>query len=149
MTTFKPFSSLKRDEKIQFFLKCQQIGAQYHPNSPYTVTRDSIKTFLDFYKKISQEYRGYIYEGENVCALFNLVEYNPSLSMKESLASYIYQPPHEKYNAVLIDFLAARNLRDSIELKNHIYHDKIQFILAVRNFDLEVIPVKKMLERLK
>lgn len=146
------FTSLTREQKIDFFLNCQELLVAHHPESPFIFKEDNIEERLHFFKDFAQKYKGFVYSSENLCILYNKIDLKDSRNPIEAVRSNMYKEPIENYNCYSIDWVVFRALEDVYEFVQKEYVPQIRYILWVKRGDVSVYETDKLLgelERLK
>lgn len=141
------FQELADEQKVDFFIKCQEILVNYHPDSEFICRENDINTKKHFFKEFYHQYKGYTYNNENVCLLFNRVFIKDRYDPVKVIKDHIYQPPQEEYNAISIDFVAFNKLEHCLEFCKNQYDEKIKYILFVKNNEVKIYETKKLLEK--
>lgn len=145
----KLFQELGREGKIDFFVHCQNLLIKYHPKSPFTFRYDNMKERLKFTNEFCARYKGYCFQDDNICILYNRVLVQNPRDPIKVIKDHIYQPPQEKYNALSVDFVVFRELRDCIEFCKTHYSPRLEYILFVKNNEVKLYNSKKLLSALK
>lgn len=142
------FAKLTKAEKIEFFVKCQELLLKYHPNSEYTFNDSNLKVKLEHIKDLAIKYKGFCHTSENVCLFYNKIKVtdinNPIAALKDNM----YQEPKEDYNAMSIDFVAFRKLEDCLDFCKSNYDPKIRYIMFIRNGKPKIYETAKFLSSL-
>lgn len=148
MKTLVPFQSLTRDEKIDFFVKCQKLLVENHPKSEFIFTQENSRERKYWANQLLLKYKGYVYADDKICILFNHVRVDDPKNPKDTLKKMIYQPPAENFNAVAIDFVVFRKLGDCIEFCKSQYVPQIEWIVFVKNNEIKLYKTKDLLMHL-
>lgn len=127
------FNLLNRQDKIDFFVKCQNLLLTYHPDSSFVINRDNLKERLTYAHDIFNKYKGMVYADENVCALFNYIKINDVNEPLEALKQHQFQSPAGDYNAVSIDFVVFRTLQDCLGFCKSNYNSNIEYVVFVKD----------------
>ena len=145
----KLFSEVSNEEKIDFFVNCQKLLIAHHPNSDFIFRKnsgsDKISMAIDFCHK----YKGYMYQNENICILFNkIVVTDPKENPAIILKNHMYKEPDPNYNGWSIDFVVFRDVKDCLQFCKTFYHPRISHIIFVKNNQPKIYPTTKFLSRL-
>ena len=140
-----PFQSLTTIQKIDFFVKCQELMLKYHPNSPFVVREDSLKQSLDAFANNINRYKGFVHSDENICLLWNYVHISDEHDENRALVENGYKAPHPEYNAVSMDFVVCRKVRDYYEFIKQYDEPRIQYILSVKYQKAKIINKSKLI----
>jgi hypothetical protein len=135
------FDSLSMQEKIDFFVKCQQLLLTHHPNSPFLFRQDNAQRRLAFVKPMCEGYKGFCYSNDNVCIIFNKIWVPHPEQIAQSIVSSQYQPPAQPYNTALIDFVVFRELKDCWDLVSQQFDANLQYIAFVRHNQVRIYPI--------
>jgi hypothetical protein len=142
----KLFTSLTQEEKVDFFVKCQDLLIKYHPKSEFLAREKNIDEILDrVYENISR-YKGYCYMNDNMCVLWNHVYISDSEDVNKSLKDNAYKPPHPDYNGVSFDFVALREKNDMFQFIRENKEDRIKYILSVKRGVPRFYPIESWLK---
>jgi hypothetical protein len=127
------FTNLNRQDKIDFFVKCQNLLLRFHPSSPFIINKGNIKERLTYAHDIFHKYKGMVYTDENVCALFNYIKINNINDPLEALKEHQFKSPAGDYNAVSIDFVVFRHLQDCLGFCKANYNSNIEYVVFVKD----------------
>lgn len=140
------FQKLTQEEKVEFFIRCQELLIKHHPHSEFLFTEENYENrkqyALDFIKK----YKGFVYWDDDVCILFNKVRVNDVKNPIKVIRDHLYQEPRElDYNAISVDFVVFRQLQDCIGFCRAQYNPQILYVLFVRHNEVKLHETKKLL----
>lgn len=127
------FSKLSKLDKIDFFVKCQDLLIKYHPDSPFIINKGNLKERLTYAHDIFNKYKGMCYTDEYVCALFNYIRIDDPTEPLESLKKHQFCDPTINYNAVSIDFVVFKDLRDCLGFCKTNYNSNIEYVVFVKD----------------
>lgn len=148
MLGVKPFQELTNVEKVEFFLKCQQLLRDFHPKSDFIFRENNVAERMRHVAALSAKYKGFCYSNENICVLFNKIyvadERDPVTSLRENM----YREPAKEYNAVSIDFVVFRNLNDCMEFSKAQYEPRIAYTVFVKNNQPKIYKTEKFISRI-
>lgn len=144
----KKFQSLTRDEKIEFFLKCQELLMKYHGNSDFIIRQNNIEQRLQHAKELVDKYKGFCYMEDNICVLFNKINVGDENDPIGALSTHKFREPVEHYNAVSIDFVVFRDLKDCAEFCKNNYDHRIKYILYVKNAKPKLYKTEQFISRI-
>lgn len=140
------FQSLTQEQKVDFFIKCQKLLLQYHPNSPFVVREDNLSKVLDACHNNIKRYQGYHYSDENVCVLWNHILVTDPKDVKKCVVENAYQPPNPAYNAVSIDFAVFRQMTDCLTFIKENNSPQIRYVLFIRDGNPKLYPIEVLLK---
>ena len=123
------FNKLHTKDRIDFFIKCQDLLIKYHPDSPFIITKDNLKERLTYSNDIFNKYSGMCYSDANVAALFNYVKLNDPNDPIKALKEHQFKEPTVDYNCVSIDFVVFRHLHDCLGFCKTNYNSNIEYII--------------------
>lgn len=127
------FKTLSTQEKINFFIHCQEILITYHPKSPFIFNRNNYKERLSYVSDMFNKYNGHAYQDEHICVLFNYIHIKDPDNPIESLIEHSYQEPKINYNAISIDWACFRSYKDCLNFIKLTYNSNIEYILWVKD----------------
>ncbi len=143
-----PFQNLTREERVNFFIKCQEILQKYHPDSPFIFTKANLNDRKSYFKDFYNKYKGFAHIDENVCILFNKIKLEDARDPVRTVRENLWRKPNENYNAFMIDFVAFREMQDCLSFCQKEYKEIIKYILFARNNDIKVYETDKLLKKL-
>lgn len=142
------FQDMPMVDKVEFFLQCQRLLVEHHPNSVFVCRRDNLKERLVHMKKFCQDYKGRCYMDENVCALYNQIVISDPKEPVLAVRDNMYKASDPNYNAVVVDFVVFRNIKDCAELVKITYDKRIQYVVFVKNNKIKLYPVVNLLAQI-
>ncbi len=80
-----------------------------------------------------QNYKGFCHQDDNVGALLNRIIVPDPRAPEHALRAAMYQAPAEHYNALSVDFVVFRDIKDCASLVKSYYDSKVQYVLFVRH----------------
>lgn len=141
----KSFIQMDSKEKVEFFIQCQKLLVEFHPNSPFVCRKNNLAERLIHIKKFLSDYKGFAYQDDNVAVLYNKIIVSNPKDADSALKHYMYQPPDPEYNAMTIDFVAFKALESCMSFVRANSDPKIQYVLFVRHNQVKVYPTVKLL----
>lgn len=144
----KAFQALITEEKINFFVKCQELLINHHPNSQFLLKKENLEEKKHFILEFIKKYKGFTYYDDNVCILFNKIFIKDERDPIGALKDHLYQEPQENYNTYSVDFVVFRYLTDCIEFCRSQYTEQIKYLLFVKNNEVKLYRTEKLLTRL-
>lgn len=129
----KLFQDMSKDEKDDFFLKCQGLLLAYHPDSEFIITKENVQKRIKHIQDLSTQYKGFCCKTDTICALFNKIKIKDINNPIEALRDNMYQPPKEDFNAISIDFVVFRHLNDCLQFCKENYHSKIKYVMYIKD----------------
>jgi hypothetical protein len=142
------FSSIKINKKIDFFVHCQDLLLEYHPNDSFVIKKLDVKDKIYFIKETINKYKGYYYEEDKVCILYNHIFLNDNKNPFSALKENIYKNPSLNYNTVSIDFMVLRELKDCKKFCHEQYSPQVANILFVKNNNPKIYSTLEFIQRL-
>ena len=139
------FRELPVKDKVEFFVQCQRILIENHPSSPFVCRANNLEQRLSHMRGFINQYKGFVYTDENVCTIYNKIVVNDVHDPTASVKAYMYQPPDPNFNAIMIDFVVFRNIKDCLAFVKTNYDPRIQYVLFVRHNKVKLYPVVKLL----
>lgn len=148
MTTPSLFQSLSKEEKIEFFVKCQSLLVAHHPDSEFILTKENWRDRIGFARNFIERYKGYCYADDNICVLFNKVKIIDPKDPIKALKDHIYQEPAIDFNAYSIDFVVFKKLADCLGFCLAQYSPQIVYVLFVKNNEVKLYEAARLLDKL-
>lgn len=142
----KFFNSLPLQEKVDFFVKCQELLLKHHPDSPFVIREDKLEEALEACHNNIEQYKGYYYTDDNVCVLWNHVKINDPNDVKRAVMENAYKMPNPEFNAVSIDFAVFREIKDCIEFIQANKNNLIQYVLFIRGGNPRIYQIDSLLK---
>jgi hypothetical protein len=142
------FHSLTNEQKIDFFVKCQTLLIAHHPTSEFLFTETNLKERKEFVYQFFHKYKGFFYQDENVCVLYNKIKVEDEGNPIKALKDHMYRPPVADYNAISIDFVVFRKLEDCFVFCKTHYEAQIAYILFVKNNNIKLYKTAHLLKSL-
>lgn len=141
------FNELSEAAKADFFVKCQELLIQHHPDSPFIITKENWGTRRPN-MLVLLDYKGFCYRNNDVCVLYNLIRVEDPKDIPRIVRETFFQPPHPDYNAIAIDFVVFKELKDCLEFCKTRYEPRIANVVYVKNNEPKVYPTDKLLAHL-
>jgi len=126
------FNNLSTEDKIDFFLKCQELLINNYPNSRFLITEENIKDRLSFIQDFFNNYKGFVYNDEHVCIMYNYIKITDKNNPVEVLNTHKFQPPVIDYNAISIDFGTMDSIKNLKKFCETFYNSQIKYVMFVR-----------------
>jgi hypothetical protein len=142
------FQSLSFNDKVEFFVKCQELLVAHHPESEFIFTKENLESRRHWVDDFLTKYKGYAYADENICVLFNKVRVDDPKNPTKVLKDAMYQPPREDHNAVSIDFVVFKKLGDCMNFCKSNYSPHIEWIIFVKKNEIKLYKTKDLLVHL-
>ena len=142
------FAPLPYEEKINFFLKCQELLVANHPDSPFIFREDNLEERLYFFKDFAKKYKGFVYMCEDLCILFNKIHLRDANDPIKDIKAKMYQPPEENFNCYMIDWVVFKKLRNVKKFIENEYSPQIKWAAWAKNQDIKIYPLDKLLSSL-
>lgn len=127
------FKELGIEGKVDFFVHCQKLLTEHHPDSQFICHSGNMKERLTHMRSFVDKYKGNAYQDENVCALYNRITVTDPHAPEQSLRSFMYHEPAAHPNAISVDFVVFKELKDCIAFVQAVYTPAIQYVLFVRH----------------
>lgn len=135
-------------EKVDFFVHCQKLLIDHHPNSEFICRRSNMQDRLKQIKAWVEKYRGMCYYDDNVGILYNKLVIGDVSDPVSAVKYHMYQPPAENYNAVIIDFAAFNDIKNCFPFVRENYDNRIQHVLFARHGKIKIYPVLGIVQRI-
>ncbi len=142
------FQNLSKEQKVDFFVKCQEILVAHHPDSPFIFNEENVAPRLKDFKYLVDKYRGYAYQSDSLCVLYNRIKLKDVRNAAEELKENMYKEPSPNYNCFIIDFAvfdSIDNVRPFIESN---YNPQIEYLIWVKNNEVKLYNAKNLIENL-
>jgi hypothetical protein len=136
---------MSAEEKVDFFLQCQRLLVEFHPTSPFVCRQNNLKSRLSQMHSFVHNYKGYCHMDDNLCVLFNYVVVADKRDPVQIIKNNMYKEPDPNYNAVVIDFVVFRDLKDCQLFVQSYYDPRIQYVLFVKNNKVKLYNVVNFL----
>jgi len=142
------FKSLSQNEKVEFFIHCQELMLKYHPKSSFVIREGSLDKALEVFQDNINKYQGYYYSNDNICVLWNKIAISDPINVKRVIKESAYQPPSEHYSGVSIDFATFKNITDVKEfiIKND--EERIKYVLFIKEGKPKIYKKDEIINRL-
>jgi hypothetical protein len=144
----KAFTEMTKLEQIEFFVQCQKILIAAHPNSPFVCRANNLKERMAHIKNFLNNYKGFVYQDEHVCALYNRVIVSDPREPERVVQRYMYQLPDPNYNAISIDFVVFDNIKNCLEFVRANNDTRLQYALFVRHNKVKCYPLVNLLSQI-
>lgn len=131
-TQVKKFQDMSVRDKIDFFVKCQDLMVKHHPNSDFVIRQNNIESRIKHAKNLIEKYQGLCYMDDSVCILFNKINVDSPDHPIPALRANMMKPPVEHYNAVSIDFVVFKNIKDCASFCQQNYDPRIEYVLYIK-----------------
>jgi hypothetical protein len=142
----KQMSKMSLEERVAFFVQCQQILITYHPDSVYLTDRKNLKERLSFARDFIQKYKGYCYADEKICVLFNKIRVDNPTDPVGALKLHLYQEPRTlDFNTYAIDFAVFRQLEDCLDFCKVHNSPQVKYVLFVHHNEVKLYDKAKLL----
>lgn len=148
MTIHKAFNIMATAEQVDFFIHCQQLLVKFHPDSPFVCRRDNLNGRIHQMKNFVTNYKGLCYCDDNVCALYNRIVLTDPSDPVHTIRINMYREPDPNYNAIIIDFVVFRALKDCLNFVQSNYDPRIQHVLYVKNNKVKIYPVVQFISQI-
>ena len=136
------FTDMSGRDRVEFFVQCQKLLVEFHPNSPFILREDNAYARIAQMKSILTQYKGVCYMNENLCMIYNKIVVSRADEPVEAIRAHMYKAPDPNYNAVIIDFVVFRHLQDCKDFVIQNYDPRIQYIVFVKNNKAKIYPLK-------
>ena len=143
------FQSLSQADKIEFFVQCQALMLNHHPDSPFIIKQSKLDKTLDMFEKNIRIYQGYAYADPNICVLWNKIFVTDPTNVNRVITENAYMPPKEKFNGVSIDFAVFRKMEDCFDFIKKNQEPEMKHILFIREGRPKIYPMEDILKTIK
>ena len=144
----KTFKDMTAEEKIDFFVYCQKLLVEFHPDSPFVCRQNNVQSRIQHIKDFIHNYKGLCYQDDNVCVLYNKIVITDPSDPVLALRTNMYHEPNPNYNAVTIDFVVFREIKDCMTFIKTNYDPRIQHVLFVKNNKVKIYPIVNFLTQM-
>ncbi len=144
----RSFPKLSKEEKVDFFVKCQSLLIEHHPESEFIFRYENLHERKTFVGNFIDKYKGYCYQDDNVCLLVNEVKIVDPANPAKSLKDHMYKEPVADYNGLTIDFVVFRHMTDCFDFVKTQDNPRIEYLLFVKNNQIKLYNKAKLVERL-
>lgn len=143
------FRALSEEEKVDFFCRCQKLLVEFHPSSHFLFTKENYEERKFFVLDFLHKYKGYAYMDDNVCVLYNHVKVEDPNNPVKVVKDHIYREPAANYNAISIDFVVFKQLRDCLSFVSAHNSPQIEYVLFVKNNEVKLYNKERLLSALR
>lgn len=140
------FQSLSIEERIEFFVKCQEMLIKYHSSSGFVIRENTLEKAVASCQGNIHKYNGFVYSDDNVCVLWNHIKVSDSSDVQRILKENAYQPPHPQYNGVSIDFAVFRHIKDCLDFVKKNQTPQMEYVLFIREGRPKLYPISDILK---
>lgn len=128
------FANLSDEDKIKICNQTQSILAKHFPDSEYTITKDTLETGINFYKKMIDSFSGMVFTNEHAVIFYKKYNVNNFFDKENEFRRAIKEPHHECGNCMFVEFLCAKIDEGTIkDLETFFFSDSnIEFVMACR-----------------
>lgn len=119
---------------------------KYHPTSPFIIRQNGMKTALDAFLNNINNYKGFCHSDENICLLWNYVVVADENDENRALIENGYKPPNPDYNAVSMDFVVCRKMKDYLDFIQQYNEDRVKYILSVKYGKAKIVNKDKLVK---
>ena len=146
----KLFQEMTKEEKIEFFIRCQRLLVKYHPDSPFIFNKKNVVARLSAARDLITSYKGYGYWDDNVCVLYNKIKIKNPDNLPSEIKNNMFREPSAEFNSVIIDFVVFRSREDCGEFCKVTYDPQMEYVVYVKNNKPKIHrPVELMSQLLK
>ncbi len=143
------FQSLSKEEKIDFFVRCQDLLIKHHNQSEFLFTQENYSERKDFALNFIERYNGYIFSNENICLLYNKIKIKDEKTPVKAIRENMYQAPDPNYNAIIVDFATFDILEHVIEFFKTQMEERLKFILYVKKNHPKIYRAAQLLKAIE
>jgi hypothetical protein len=142
------FQDLTKAEKIEFFIHGQTLLVNNHQDSDFVIREDNVKERVSHASSLATQYKGLCYQNENIILLYNKIILSGDLDPVAALKAYQWKEPDPNYNAISIDFVVFRELRDCFEWVKSNYDPRIQHVVYVKNGKPQLFKTEALISKI-
>jgi hypothetical protein len=126
----KSLNELPKEEKIEFFQKCQDLLVKNQPESEFILREEAENRdyFLDLFLK----YKGFAYTSEKIAVLFNKHRINSLPEAQEAYQDKVFDPPAPDANTYTVDFITTKMSKDVLQELYPVFHENLEFMCFLR-----------------
>lgn len=143
------FYPIPKEEKVEFFVKCQELLIKHHSTSNFVVKESNLEEAADIFMDKIDKYKGYYYFDENVCILWNHVFISDPNDANGSLIENAYKTPHPNYNAASMDFVVCRRVTDILRFAKENDSAQVKYLLSIKNGRTKLLKKEDLLKNIK
>jgi hypothetical protein len=143
------FYPIPKEEKVEFFVKCQELLIKHHSTSNFIVKESNLEEAADIFMDKIDKYKGYYYFDENVCILWNHVFISDPNDANGSLIENAYKAPHPNYNAASMDFVVCRRVTDILRFAKENDSAQVKYLLSIKNGRTKLLKKEDLLKNIK
>ena len=135
-------------ERVDFFVHCQKLLMEYNPTSPFVCRANNVAQRVKQMRGFVDNYKGMCYHDDYVCTLYNRIVVSDPRQPESAVKHYMYRPPDDNYNAVVIDFATFRDIKDCATFVRTNYDQRIQHVLFVRHNKVKLYAVVDFISKI-
>lgn len=149
MNIKKLFNNLSTEEKVDFFINCQDLLIKYHADSDFVIRENNLEQAVEIFSEQINKYKGFSYSDNYVFILFNYIFIENKELVNEELIKNIYKNPINNYNAISLDFVACRSWSDTFKFIEEVNEDRIKYLLLVKNGIPKIYEKNELINKIK
>jgi hypothetical protein len=142
------FQQLTTREKLDFFINCQKILIQWHPESEFVTRESNLAARIEHVGELVRNYNGLVHSSDKLCVLYNKIFVKDASDPVAAMRDAQYKEPDPNFNAVLIDFAAFSDLSAAQDWCKSIYEPRIEWILFTRQGRVKIHKTQNFLAAL-
>jgi hypothetical protein len=144
----KSFQATSSQEKLEFFVHTQRLLTTHHPESPFIFREDNVMERMEYVKNLSSRYQGFCYANDQVAILFNKIMVADIQDPVAALQNHKFKPAADPYNAVSIDFVVFRDIKDCLDFCQTQYDPFIKHVVYVKNGRPQIFETARLVSRI-
>jgi hypothetical protein len=142
------FNKLDKRDKIDFFIKTQTILIEFHPDSPFIINKENLKTRLEYASDMFGRYCGWCFTDKYCSILFNYIKIDNVDRPLDALKKYQFTSGAIDYNAIVVDFAAFREIKDCLDFCRTIFNSNIKWVVWVHKEKPSIYPALEYMTRI-
>ena len=136
------FNEMGKEEKMDFFQKCQNMLVKNQPDSLW-ILRDGDESNRSYFLDIFLRYQGIVYESENIILLFNKHQYASKDEIIVKSREKLFSAPDKNPNTYSIDFVTSKLTQEILqEVEPHFKDPGIKWIHFLRGQKVSVFDIE-------
>jgi len=150
MPSIRIFTDLDKEERIEFFQRCQDLLLETAPESPYILRQGDVARNKSYFLDIFLKYQGLIYESDGIILLFNKLQYEDKDHIYEQYRDRLFHSPDKEPNTYSVDFIAAKlDPKILSEMEPYFKDEGMKWVCFLRGQQLSVFDAESLKNSVK
>jgi hypothetical protein len=150
MPSLKIFTDMGKEEKLQFFQRCQDLLLETTPDSPYVLRQGDLDRNRSYFLDIFLRYQGLVYESDGIILLFNKLQYENKDQIYEHYRQRLFHPPDKNPNTYTVDFIASKlDPKILSEMEPYFKDEGMKWVCFLRGQKLSIFPAESFKNSVK